>query len=77
MLGMASGCDIGLNDVSSKHEQPHAVVSNIKKIGHRTLLAPGDVTVKEDAKRMVEDVSEKFSDLDVESNCSTQLSGCL
>ncbi|KAF8132600.1 hypothetical protein EV363DRAFT_1329072 [Boletus edulis] len=59
------GFDIALNDVSSKRDQLCAVADEIDKIGRRTLLVPADVTVEEEVKGMVQDVSEHLGGLDV------------
>ena len=65
------GFDIALNDVSSKCDQLRAVADNIKKIGQRTLLVPGDVTVEEEVKGMVDDVSKELGGLAVVCICYT------
>jgi NAD(P)-dependent dehydrogenase (short-subunit alcohol dehydrogenase family) len=62
------GFDIALNDVSSKRDQLRTVADDIKKIGRRTLLVPADVTVEEEVKGMVQDVSRELGGLDVVSN---------
>ncbi|KAG6371236.1 hypothetical protein JVT61DRAFT_9861 [Boletus reticuloceps] len=59
------GFDIALNDVSSKREQLRAVADEVDKIGRRTLLVPADVSVEQDVKGMVQDVSKQLGGLDV------------
>lgn len=43
-----NGFDIALSDVSSRHDQLHAVADSIEKIGRRTF--PQDVTVDREVK---------------------------
>ncbi|KAF8547027.1 short chain oxidoreductase [Imleria badia] len=59
------GFDIALNDVSSKRDQLRAVAEDIEKIGRRTLLVPADVTIEEEVKEMVQEVSKVLGGLDV------------
>ena len=67
------GFDIALNDVSSKRDQLRAVADDIEKIGRRTLLVPGDVSVDGEVKGMVQDVSKELGGLDVVSIYTTSI----
>jgi len=59
------GFDIALNDVPSKRDKLRAVADEIDKIGRRTLLVPADVSVEQDVKGIVQDVSKQLGGLDV------------
>ncbi|KAG9309626.1 NAD(P)-binding protein [Chiua virens] len=59
------GFDIALNDVASKFDQLYVVVSDIERIGRKTLLVPGDISVEEDVKRMVQDASKELGGLNI------------
>lgn len=59
------GFDIALNDLPSKSDQLHAVASDIEKIGRRTHMVPGDVSVEEEVKGMVQGVAKELGSLDV------------
>lgn len=61
------GFDIALNDVPSKCDQLRAVGEDIEKMGRRTHLVPADVSVEQEVKEMIQDISEKLGGLDVVS----------
>jgi len=59
------GYDIALNDIPSKYDQLRAVADDIDKSGRRALVLPADVTVDEQVKGMVQEVTTEFGGLDV------------
>ncbi|KIJ16158.1 hypothetical protein PAXINDRAFT_11203 [Paxillus involutus ATCC 200175] len=59
------GYDIALNDIPSKHSQLRAVADDIDKSGRKALMFPADVTVDEQVKGMVQEVTKEFGGLDV------------
>ncbi|KIJ04800.1 hypothetical protein PAXINDRAFT_94274 [Paxillus involutus ATCC 200175] len=61
------GYDIALNDIPSKHSQLRAVVDDIDKSGRKALMLPADVTVDEQVKGMVQEVTKELGGLDVVS----------
>lgn len=67
------GFDIGLNDLPLKRDQLRAVADDIEKVGRKTLLIPGDVSVDEDVRQMVQNVSKGLGGLDVVSICSASI----
>ncbi|KIJ16157.1 hypothetical protein PAXINDRAFT_168720 [Paxillus involutus ATCC 200175] len=59
------GYDIALNDIPSKHSQLRAVADDIDKSGRKALMFPADVTVDEQVKGMVQEVTKELGGLDV------------
>ncbi|KAG9309621.1 hypothetical protein JVU11DRAFT_10283 [Chiua virens] len=59
------GFDIALNDFGSKCDQLRAVAEDIEKLGRRASVVPGDVTIEQEVKEMVQDVARELGSLDV------------
>jgi len=59
------GYDIALNDIPSKYDQLRAVADDIDKSGRKALVLPADVTVEEQVKGMVQEVTKELGGLDV------------
>ncbi|KAF8839044.1 NAD(P)-binding protein [Paxillus ammoniavirescens] len=59
------GYDIALNDTPSKYNQLRGLADDIDKSGRKALVLPADVTVEEQVKGMVQEVSTKLGGLDV------------
>ncbi|KIJ16160.1 hypothetical protein PAXINDRAFT_113936 [Paxillus involutus ATCC 200175] len=59
------GYDIALNDIPSKYDQLRAVTDDIDKSGRKALVLPADVTVEEQVKGMVQEVTKELGGLDV------------
>ncbi|KAH7890537.1 NAD(P)-binding protein, partial [Phlebopus sp. FC_14] len=59
------GFDIALNDVPSKSDQLRAVAEDINKLDRKAHIIHADVTVEEQVKGMVQDVTHHFGGLDV------------
>ncbi|KIJ16119.1 hypothetical protein PAXINDRAFT_11162 [Paxillus involutus ATCC 200175] len=59
------GYDIALNDTPSKYNQLRGLAGDIDKNGQKTLMLPADVTIEEQVKGMVQEVSTTLGGLDV------------
>ncbi|KIK80065.1 hypothetical protein PAXRUDRAFT_250617 [Paxillus rubicundulus Ve08.2h10] len=59
------GYDIALNDIPSKYSQLRAVADDIGKSGRKALVLPADITVEEQVKGMVQEVTKELGGLDV------------
>ncbi|KIJ16159.1 hypothetical protein PAXINDRAFT_11204 [Paxillus involutus ATCC 200175] len=59
------GYDIALNDIPSKYNQLRAVADDIDKSGRKALVLPADVTVEEQVRGMVQEVTTELGGLDV------------
>ncbi|KZT70393.1 NAD(P)-binding protein [Daedalea quercina L-15889] len=59
------GLDVAVNDIPSKQAQLEEVVSQIKAKGRRAIAVPGDVSVEEDVRSMIDKVAAELGGLDV------------
>ncbi|KIK92885.1 hypothetical protein PAXRUDRAFT_829565 [Paxillus rubicundulus Ve08.2h10] len=59
------GYDIALNDIPSKSHRLREVAHDVDKSGRKAIVLPADVTVEEQVKEMVKEVSTKLGGLDV------------
>ncbi|KIK80068.1 hypothetical protein PAXRUDRAFT_833752 [Paxillus rubicundulus Ve08.2h10] len=59
------GYDIALNEIPSNHSQLREVADDIEKSGRKALVFPADVTLEEQVKGMVQEVTKELGGLDV------------
>ena len=63
------GFDIALNDISSKHDQLHAVTDDAETASQKSLAVPGDVT----SKGMVREVAKGLGGLGASTSSALEL----
>jgi len=59
------GLDVAVNDIASKKDQLEEVVAQIKAKGRRAIAVPGDVSVEDEVRDIIDKVAAGLGGLDV------------
>jgi 3-oxoacyl-[acyl-carrier protein] reductase len=59
------GMDLALNDIEPGREELEQVAEEVRALGHRACVVPGDITQSEDVEKVVKQVVEEMGHLDV------------
>ncbi|KAH9917346.1 uncharacterized protein B0H18DRAFT_958420 [Fomitopsis serialis] len=59
------GLDVAVNDIASKKDQLEEVVAQIKAKGRRAIAVPGDVSVEDEVRDIIDKVAADLGGLDV------------
>jgi len=71
-LRLADNFDVAVNDIPSNVEALDSVVAEITEKGRRSIPVPGDVSVEDQVKDMIDTVVAKLGGLDVVSAAASR-----